>query len=199
MGTRHLIAVQIDGQYKVAQYGQWDGYPSGQGLDVLAFCRTMDRKAFERKVRAAQWISAEELTRLWREAGASEDGFIAYDKAQAFSKRRPELSRDTGADILSIVMNSDDGIQLKNSIAFAADSLFCEFAYVIDLDGGTLEVFKGFNEKPLQAGERFASLPITDDCAKGYSQVKLMKAYRLDQLPTNDDFLKDLEPQQEPA
>lgn len=27
MGTRHLTAVVIDGDYKVAQYGQWDGYP----------------------------------------------------------------------------------------------------------------------------------------------------------------------------
>lgn len=25
MGTRNLTAVYLDGQYKVAQYGQWDG------------------------------------------------------------------------------------------------------------------------------------------------------------------------------
>lgn len=31
MGTRNLTAVYLDGQYKVAQYGQWDGYPEGQG------------------------------------------------------------------------------------------------------------------------------------------------------------------------
>ena len=27
MGTRNLTVVYLDGQYKVAQYGQWDGYP----------------------------------------------------------------------------------------------------------------------------------------------------------------------------
>ena len=32
MGTRNLTAVYLDGQYKVAQYGQWDGYPEGQGI-----------------------------------------------------------------------------------------------------------------------------------------------------------------------
>ena len=37
MGTRHLIAVQLDGEYKIAQYGQWDGYPDGKGIDVLHF------------------------------------------------------------------------------------------------------------------------------------------------------------------
>lgn len=33
MGTRNLTAVYIDGEYKVAQYGQWDGYPEGPGAD----------------------------------------------------------------------------------------------------------------------------------------------------------------------
>jgi hypothetical protein len=37
MGTRHLIAAKIDGVYKLAQYGQWDGYPDGQGVAVLDF------------------------------------------------------------------------------------------------------------------------------------------------------------------
>lgn len=37
MGTRHLIAAVIDGEYKIAQYGQWDGDPEGQGLTVLDF------------------------------------------------------------------------------------------------------------------------------------------------------------------
>ena len=35
MGTRHLVAVIHKDEYKVAQYGQWDGYPSGQGDTVL--------------------------------------------------------------------------------------------------------------------------------------------------------------------
>ena len=48
MGTRNLTAVMIDGEYKVAQYGQWDGYPSGQGLTCLHFLReTMDEDKFK--------------------------------------------------------------------------------------------------------------------------------------------------------
>jgi hypothetical protein len=34
MGTRNLIAVFFDGEYRVAQYSQWDGYPEGQGGNV---------------------------------------------------------------------------------------------------------------------------------------------------------------------
>ena len=35
MGTRHLIGVIKDGAYRVAQYGQWDGYPEGVGAELL--------------------------------------------------------------------------------------------------------------------------------------------------------------------
>ena len=37
MGTRHLIIVKSEGKTKVAQYGQWDGYPTGQGKDIAIF------------------------------------------------------------------------------------------------------------------------------------------------------------------
>src|SRR3546814_20563425 len=47
MGTRNLTCVVVDGAYKVAQYGQWDGYPSGQGATARAFLREqLDRATF---------------------------------------------------------------------------------------------------------------------------------------------------------
>lgn len=37
MGTRHLICVFFQGKWVVAQYGQWDGYPEGQGVKIYRF------------------------------------------------------------------------------------------------------------------------------------------------------------------
>ena len=37
MGTRNLTVVMADNEYKVAQYGQWDGYPRIQGVVALTF------------------------------------------------------------------------------------------------------------------------------------------------------------------
>lgn len=51
MGTRHLISVVLDGEYKIAQYGQWDGYPSGQGQAIVDFLLdNFDREAFKRQL-----------------------------------------------------------------------------------------------------------------------------------------------------
>ncbi|KAI1759222.1 hypothetical protein GGR53DRAFT_514291 [Hypoxylon sp. FL1150] len=37
MGTRHLICIRINRQWVVAQYGQFDGYPTGQGVRLFDF------------------------------------------------------------------------------------------------------------------------------------------------------------------
>ncbi len=39
MGTRHIIKVVRNGKTWISQYGQWDGYPTGQGCAVLEFIR----------------------------------------------------------------------------------------------------------------------------------------------------------------
>ncbi|KAL9617778.1 MAG: hypothetical protein Q9160_007432 [Pyrenula sp. 1 TL-2023] len=37
MGTRHLICVYHNNSWVLVQYGQWDGYPPGQGNQILLF------------------------------------------------------------------------------------------------------------------------------------------------------------------
>lgn len=40
MGTRNLTIVHSNGEYKVAQYGQQDGYPEGLGAQQLNMTNT---------------------------------------------------------------------------------------------------------------------------------------------------------------
>ena len=66
MGTRHLTIVVSEGQYKVAQYGQWDGYPTGQGKTVTRFIMENLRQQdtfehFKGRVDACKFISDEEI------------------------------------------------------------------------------------------------------------------------------------------
>ena len=40
MGTRNLtMVIDQEGEVKVAQYGQWDGYPSGVGVGIVSFLK----------------------------------------------------------------------------------------------------------------------------------------------------------------
>lgn len=61
----------------------------------------------------------------------------------------PCLSRDTSAKILEIVANAthDKQIAIYESLKFANDGLFCEWAYVNDLDKDTLEIYGGHETK----------------------------------------------------
>lgn len=190
MGTRNLTIVKHNDKYKVAQYGQWDGYPSGQGVTVLEFARTLSRinslLEFTHKVDAVEEASSEYIADIEKrvQQGRLKDWALAY----------PELSRDTCAKILKMIMERPAGLKLRNDIEFAADSLFCEWAYVIDLDEGTLEAFVGFNKLPLKPDDRFFFLMDkrrVDYIDKDYYPIKLFPGarWRLNELPTVDEFL----------
>lgn len=192
MGTRNLTAVYIDGEYKVAQYGQWDGYPDGQGMTALHFLRDkMDVERFKAALRKCSYIGENEYTDLWKSFGMNEDGMVTMEQSNAMKKAHPQFSRDTGANILEIIQNHPDGTKLQDSLTFAADSLFCEWAWVIDFDSGTFEGFKGFNPMPLTEEDRFHFLREHEEGE--YFGVRLAAKWKLDSLPTDEEFLAAFE------
>lgn len=195
MGTRNLTAVYVNGEYKIAQYAQYDGEPDGQGVVALKFCKNTDLKVFGDKCQKIKWINPEKLTEMWRSYGSDENGFIGYDKALKFEKDYPHLDRYIGANILSFIMESEGEVELRNNINFAGDSLFCEWAYVIDLDKGTFEVYQGFNKNPLTDGERFKNIP--SDNNRGYYPIFLLKSYLLNDLPDEERFIQECYPDDE--
>lgn len=196
MGTRNLTAVYIDGEYKVAQYGQWDGYPGGQGITCLEFLRDRcDMPKFKANVRKATFLTPEEYNSILKKYGMDEDGMISVRDYDRLKIDMPELSRDTGAEILDIIQSREEGVKLENSISFAADSIFCEWAWVIDLDANTFEAYEGFNKEPLTPEDRFYFLKEYEE--DGDSGVKRVAMWHLDDLPTNDDFISAFKQEEE--
>jgi len=195
MGTRNLTIVISNGKTKVAQYGQWDGYPAGQGATALAFLKRLmngnELDKFKSRVNDLHWLTPAECAII--------------DKDNNWDKTYPHLSRDCGADILEAIyygtLQVKEGIGvrkevklkfngLQNNEEFAADSLFCEWAYVIDLDKEVFEVYTGFNKEPLTETDRFyplqASIKERED---KYYPVKLLASFDLNNLPTESEFL----------
>ena len=93
MGTRHLICVKLDGEYKIAQYGQWDGYPEGAGLEVLRFLRErMEGKRFIENLRLTYFITPDMADKIIEE--------MNYHVPWGTIRRAfPAFDRDTGAEI----------------------------------------------------------------------------------------------------
>lgn len=204
MGTRGLTVVYLDGTHRIAQYGQWDHYPEGQGVVVLDFCRAWlkgDEKTsrFLSNLAATRFVNEDderESEEFSRSIGIT-DGWMNMTQAEQWKRRYPLWSRDNGAAILEMVADPSPGVALvlRDSLDFAADSLFCEFAYVIDLDVGVFEVYKGFNEGPAEGRFRDMPKPPTPPNAREgyeykYTPVTLLATFDLKNLPTKSAFLE---------
>ena len=185
MGTRNLTMVQIDNEIKVAQYGQWDGYPCGTGDTIVDFLKNVDMKKFTENVKECSFMTIEDKKKLWMDCGHDGSEFVNNKVVDIFYEKYPELSRDTGANILKMIENKP--LILESDLEFAGDSLFCEWAYLINLDTGKLEIYKGFNEEKLDETERFAYLSKPD---KKYQPIKLVENVKFEDL--DDDFMKNL-------
>jgi len=139
MGTRNLTKVIKDGEIVVAQYGQWDGYPSGQGLtaffavtkdDVMAGLEanlnlTYQPSEAERKAMSKPFVVAET------------EGWMTFEGGKAFGEKYPSMTRDTGAEILYVIANATEPVPLYLDIEFEDDDLFCEGVYEVNLDNKT--------------------------------------------------------------
>jgi hypothetical protein len=195
--------VLVDGVERVAQYGQWDHYPSGQGLAILSFCkrnlRTRKQRAeFAEKVRRCGFISDAEVHERWASCGAKPDSeFVSVDIAAVFNQKYPSLSRDTGGKILDLILAGET--RLTDSKEFIHDSLFCEWAYCVNLDTGMLEVYKGFQKAPHDKGRYSGHVPEPETYPNGstapmYFACALVAEFPLGKLPSKARFLAELEP-----
>lgn len=168
MGTRHLIRI-IDstGIIRAAQYGQWDGYPSGQGITLLkhmhdlGFASAETRAEFDSALRNTVFVNSDDIEII--------DKRIT-EQDLSLPKDLPALSRDTSADLLQIIMSPDrdgmaacafdrDGkLRLQNSNEFGADTVMCEWVYEINMKAGTYTVRQD-DESPVIATFKLDALP----------------------------------------
>ena len=186
MGTRNLTCVVKDEKYKVAQYGQWDGYPDGNGLTILSFLRGVNTEKFTKQIQKVRFLSEQEYKEIIDKH--TDNGSIRFggEHDQYWKKHLHHIDRDIGAGVLEYIMNTPQPAPLKNSLSFAGDSLFCEWCYVIDLDCGKFEVYEGFNKRDLQEGERFYGYKTEGN---EYKPVALRASFDLDNLPDDEAFV----------
>ena len=190
MGTRNLTIVKHNEEIKVAQYCQWDGYPDSAGLHILNFLQRFIKADFKNNLERCSWATKEDLVKMDEIIGSIEESNLTIH-ADTWHAVFPAFHRNTGCRILEFIGGSPYGgpkrILLQNSFKFGGDKVFCEWAWVIDLDSNQLEVYS------------------SSDGSKGIFEdlddpVRLTVSWDLDNLPTPEDFMtyfNDLAAEQE--
>jgi hypothetical protein len=117
MGTRNLTKViDKDNVTRVAQYGQWDGYPEYTGKRILEFIsehNMLDK--IEKSLSKAEFVSDEYVKQVYDKMSSDDDFSIAY----------PSLTRDTGCDILMVLVYSNGPIPIVDSSDFERSNCEC--------------------------------------------------------------------------
>jgi hypothetical protein len=128
MGTRNLTVVKNNlGETKIAQYGQWDGYPSYSGIQALEFLRDKyNQTLLNVKLDLVQFVGDEEVDTLYKQYESTDW------ENKDFLNAYPGLHRDTGIKILEVVANATAPIKSVDNTEFANDTLFCEGIYEVD-------------------------------------------------------------------
>jgi hypothetical protein len=164
MGTRNLTIVKADEVTRVAQYCQWDGYPSGQGATVLDFLHKANLEKFKEKVEKLHFLSDREIEQKWKELGADDSGFVSLEISDNFKEKYPHLHRDCGAKVLFKIYNGEcDEVKRDEEFLEQGGFFGCEWAYTIDLDENILQVHS--------------------------DGMKVVATFDLNNLPTYEEFL----------
>jgi hypothetical protein len=128
MGTRNLTVVKdLEGTTKIAQYGQWDGYPSYSGIKVLEFLRDKtNRDNLLVELQNVEFVDDQKVDELYKQYESTD-----WENKE-FLNAYPGLHRDTGVGILEVVANSMAPIKTVDNSEFRNDTLFCEGIYEVD-------------------------------------------------------------------
>lgn len=149
MGTRGSIGVIYQEEYK-ATYNHSDSYPSGLGEEAVEFVNKVIKEngweRFKKKIQKVVMITEDKkptprqvekykkFANTSVSSGNLEEWYVLLREVQGVGFLQ-EIYKGSLNHLL------DDGEFIKHS-------LFCEWAYIINLDTMKLEVYKGFQKSP---------------------------------------------------
>lgn len=153
MGTRGAIGFRHNGRDKIV-YNHFDSYPDCLGEEIVTLAKVVATRIPEIAGLVAGWRPIDKDEKPTPEIIAKAKAMDIIDLK--VSNRSTDdwycLTRGAQGDLLKLL---ELGV-FEPSDDFLTDSLFCEYAYIINLDDGTLEFYQGFNKNWKAAG-RYAS------------------------------------------
>ena len=146
MGTRNLTIVRSKRKDKVIQYGQWDGYPEGQGRTIADFLKEVDLPKFKKQVDALKVYTKQAIKKAYMDAGHDGGQWIEMSVSNRANKAHPALCRDHGAGIMELIYNGTvKKVQLFSEWdgKEVGEGSWIEYYYIVDLDKKTVQMNGG--------------------------------------------------------
>jgi len=192
MGTRGAIGWHKDGEDKIA-YNGMDSYPSYLGVSMLKYA---GRGLVSLNADFDDTQIIDDETRPTKE---QIERCIAHESVDLSVSEQNEtdwycLLRNVQGDLEG---TADLGYMVDYS-QFLRDSVFCEWAYIVNLDTEMLECYSGWRDKKPSGRYGEITQEAIDHQLAGYSGnvyygVGLLKAYPLAELPDEEAFVEELD------
>lgn len=172
MGTRGAYGFRIGRQDKVS-YNHSDSYPSGLGNDIVNFIANHTPKSLKQIAEKIEMVSEEkEPTKKQIQECES------WSNVSVGSRKITDwycLLRESQGNLYAF----DNGLKyMIDSKNFLLDSLFCEYAYIINVSTQKLEFYKGFNNKAVSNKGRYAKKTLDNK----YYGVTLVATFPLSEI-----------------
>lgn len=183
MSTRGLWGFRKNGR-DMLTYNHSDSDPSWLGKHICQFVSDLTDEELGKFPDMLEPVdedkpAAAEHTRLCKELGVAD-----FDVASRKETDYYCLLRKTQGNLPfyeGLVKNPPECLKGNKlpfiiSNSFIQDSLYCEYAYIINLDEKRLEFWKGFQKKP-DKGNRYGT-----EASDGFYPCRMVKAYEFDQI-----------------
>jgi hypothetical protein len=181
MGTRGCYGFRKNGIDKLT-YNHYDSYPSGLGSDVVKFCKETSLKEMSQIFDRIMLVDQSSVPDFDQIAECKK--YCDLSVSSCSEKDWYCLLRGAQGD-LNVYKN---GLRyMLDDCGFIKDSLFCEYAYIINLDTKRLEFYVGFQRVPDETN-RYGT---EDD--RGYYPCKMVSTYSLNTKRSIEQIVKMME------
>lgn len=172
MGTRGAFGFTKNGVNKIT-YNHFDSYPTGLGFDIIEFIMKNNIEKMNKIFNSITMVKHDDVPTVDQLKTLEE-----YFGSRIDIRKVKDMEDLIGTNQYITDFQKGFPFMLDNE-NFMGDSLFCEYAYIINLDDNTLEVYYGFNMIP--QNNRFSKFANQDE---KYKEVVLVGKIKLNELRT---------------
>lgn len=186
MSTRGTYGFRKDGVDKLT-YNHFDSYPNWLGRKVAEFCKNHDIKELHNIFDKIIMVREGDTPTERQIEECIKNGFSDFTVSSGSETDWYCLLRNCQGN-LECLAEVKGHAYMTTSGDFIKDSLFCEYAYIINLDDEVLEFYKGFQKEP-QEGNRYGTEPY-GGYTRGYYPCKLSLTFPLDEVDDIDKIVE---------